>query len=260
MKKYLVLLGVICIAFMAYRYIPVKMNKPVSSSFEKDFPADSSVLESTQFSEAGMKEQWLTFTKDKGFVELLKQVEAKGFKRIEQSSWGFKGVIRNIATGKAEDVMFCAFDFYSPSAISQKTFQTCSMIWRKVGADVYKAYIVFPKGVSDRQKGFEGAEEWFADANATVQKAHSFNKCFNNCINGGRHSVSVTTKYGSMKATADCKSQCITGVIACGGVTTILQIASGGLGTPLLIATFGICSGITCGQCFAMCAIGCVGS
>ena len=257
MKKYLVFLGLICLAFIAPRYIPGKIKAHAPLPAANNFPLDSAVLQSAQFSEESMKLQWLGFTKDKGWGELLSQVEAKGFKRIERASWGFKGVLKNNVTGKAVDVMFCAFDFYNPSAIGQKSFQTCSMIWRKVGNDVYKAYIVFPKGVQDREKSFALAEEWFADATGTVQKAHSFNKCFNRCINGGRHSVAVKTIFGSMTATADCKSQCITGVVACGGVTAILELASGGLGTPVLIATFGICAGVTCGECFAMCALGC---
>jgi len=204
-----------------------------------------------------MKEQWQGFNKDKGWKELMKQTEEKGFKRIEKSSWGFKGTLKNASTGKSEEVMFCAFDFYSPGAIKDKSFQTCSMIWRKVGKNVYKAYIVFPKGESNRDKSFAAADEWFANDEGKVEKAHSFNKCFKKCIDGGKHKVSIETLIGSIKVTADCKSQCIGAVAVCGGVTAILEIASGGLGTPVLIATFGICAGVACGQCFAMCALGC---
>jgi hypothetical protein len=232
-------------------------NSNALNSINNFVQEDSAVLQSVQFTEESMKEQWNSFNKDKGWTELVRQAEQKGFKRIEKSSWGFKGTLKNVKTGKSEEVMFCAFDFYSPSQVKEKSFQTCSMVWRKVGKDVYKAYIVFPKGESNQQKSFAGADEWFADASGTVQKAHSFNKCFNGCINGGKHSVFIKTIFGSVKVSADCKSQCLGAVAVCGGVTAILELASGGLGTPVLIATFGICAGVACGQCFAMCALGC---
>jgi hypothetical protein len=218
---------------------------------------DSTTLQSVQFSETEMKGQWETMNRDKGWKELVKEAERKGFKRIERSSWGFKGKLINTKTGKSEEVLFCAYDFYSPSAIKEKTYQTCSMVWRKVGKDVYKAYIVFPKGESNKEKSFAAAEEWFADEAGKVQKAHSFNKCFKKCIDGGKHKVTVETIFGNVRVTADCKNSCLAAVAVCGGVTAILEVATGGLGTPVLIATFGICAGVACGQCFAMCALGC---
>lgn len=256
-KSAVVLLVLTLVTVVAGKVKAQSENINPISNINKLLPEDSSVLQSTQFTEEGMKEQWQSFNRDKGWASLLKEAEQKGFKRIEKSSWGFKGTLKNVVTGKSEEVMFCAFDFYSPSAIKDKSFQTCSMVWRKVGKEVYKAYIVFPKGESNQQKSFAGAEEWFADASGEVQKAHSFNKCFNKCINGGKHNVTVKTVFGSISVTADCKSQCIGAVAVCGGVTAILEVASGGLGTPVLIATFGICAGVACGQCFAMCALGC---
>ena len=234
---------------------------PIANRITKDSVEEKKEVQAnlqyTVFTEEEMKKQWSSFSNDKGWKELVNETEKKGFKRIERSSWGFKGKLTDPKSGKSEDVLFCAFDFYSPSAKDQKSFQTCSMIWRKVGKDLYKAYIVFPKGESNREKSFDLAEEWFADANGKVQKAHSFNKCFRKCINGGRHSVSVDTFFGKINVTADCKTSCLSGIAVCGGVTAILELATGGLGTPVLIATFGICSGVACGQCFAICALGC---
>jgi len=258
MKKLTTLSAVIALTcFSSLKMLAQEKIEAAATPVVATINADSTILQNTVFTEEEMKTQWQSFSADKGWKALMKEVEAKGFKRIERSSWGFKGELKNIVTQKSEDVMFCAFDFYNPATIKEKTFQTCSMIWRKVGKDVYKAYIVFPKGVSEKEKAFAGAEEWFADNEGAIQKAHSFNKCFNRCINGGRHSVAVDTKFGSVHITADCKSQCLSAVAVCGGVTAILEVASGGLGTPVLIATFGICSGIACGQCFAMCALGC---
>ena len=234
---------------------------PVSGKMIKDSAEATAEipvhLQYTVFTEEEMKKQWKMFEKDKGWKELIKKTEEKGFKRIEKSSWGFSGKLTDPNTKKSEDVMFCAFDFYSPSVKEKKSFQTCSMIWRKVGRDLYKAYIVFPIGESSTEKSFDLAEEWFADAGGKVRKAHSFNKCFRKCTNGGRHNVSVETFFGKINVKADCKTSCLSGIAVCGGVTAILELATGGLGTPVLIATFGICAGVACGQCFAICALGC---
>jgi hypothetical protein len=233
---------------MMLTFFSAMMIVPISN-------AQDAELNTKNYTTTELKQVWNKNSKGKGWNKLMKEMEIKGLKRIEESSWGFGGILMDPTTGKSVDVEYCVFDFYSPSAKNEKSFQTGSMIWRKIGDDTYKAYIVFPKGESDVNRNFEGAQEYYTDENDNIKKAHSFGTRFNDCIKGGKHSVFINTIFGTMKITADCKTSCLSGVLVCGGVTAILSLASGGLGAPLLLATFGICAGVTCASCFTYCAL-----
>jgi hypothetical protein len=217
--------------------------------------AQDAELNTKNYTPTELKQVWNKNSRGKGWNKLMKEMEIKGLKRIEESSWGYGGTLKDPKTGKSVDVEFCVFDFYSPSAKNEKSFQTGSMVWRKIGDETYKAYIVFPKGESNVDKSFAGAQEYYTDESDNIKKAHSFGTRFKDCISGGKHSVSIQTIFGTMKVTADCKTSCLTGIVVCGGVVAILELASGGLGTPVLIATFGICAGVACASCFAYCAL-----
>ncbi|MCZ2459551.1 MAG: hypothetical protein LC128_07970 [Chitinophagales bacterium] len=213
-------------------------------------------LKTKNLSASDLKLKWEDNSKDKGWDKLMKEMGRNGFKRVAESSWGFKGVLKDQKTGKSVDVEFCVFDFYSPKAVSDKNFQTGSMIWRKIGDEVYKAYLIYPKEVSDVEKSLMESVEFYADKNNDIKKANSFGRQFRKCVNGGNHNVLIDTWFGKMKVKADCKTSCITGIVACGGVTAILELVSGGLGTPLLLATFGLCAGAACASCLTYCALG----
>jgi hypothetical protein len=254
------LLALLCLTFAlagdarAQIKTPLPSPQPPAVPVLPDPVVEQGKLTTQPLSSAMLKAQWGQFGKDKGWSALLAKAQAEGFQRIEAASWGLKGQGTD-AQGKTVDVLFCAFDFYSPSARGKKSFQTASLIWKQVGTQVYKAYIAFPKGVTDLEAAFASSKEWFAQPNGKVQLAHSWGKNFRKCINGGNHSVSVEVGNVKIKVKADCKSQCLSAVAVCGGAASILEVASGGLGTVPLIATFGICAGIACGQCFAMCAL-----
>ena len=59
----------------------------------------------------------------------------------------------------------------------KKEGQGCSMVWRQVGDQIYKAYLVFPVGEKSMDKALLLSEEWFSSG-GKIQKAHSFGRCF----------------------------------------------------------------------------------
>ncbi len=196
------------------------------------------VVDMKQFSPKEMDALWDQFGKDQGWAAINKDVATKKFQRIkhEKASWGFKGSRKN-AKGQMEDVIFCAFDFYNPNS---KNGQGCSMIWRKVGGETYKAYLIFPDGEKDFDKALEASLEWFADEKGQIQKANSWGRCFRRC----NRSI--------------CGPGCLASIAVCGGATAILAVATGGLGVPGAAIVFGICAGYGCGFCMAGCAVGCM--
>jgi hypothetical protein len=213
-------------------------------------------LTTTALTEKEVTSKWQEFASDKGWQALMKEVEGKGFKRIDQSSSGFRGTIKNPADGKSMEVLFYAYDFYSPAATRDKSFQTASMIFGNIGGRIYKAYLVFPRGVKDIKTALAESQEWFADDNGKVQKAHSFGSRLGRCIEGGKHVVYIEGPNGiKMRVTANCKTSCLAAIAVCGGAAAILEVASGGLGTVPLIGVFFLCAGGGCASCLVMCAL-----
>jgi hypothetical protein len=217
--------------------------------------AQKDVLDMEQFSPKQMEMMWDQFGKDQGWAAINKDVASKKFQRIkhEKASWGFKGKLKN-AKGQMEDVMFCAFDFSNPNS---KVGQGCSMIWRKVGDEVYKAYLIFPEGEKDMAKALEGSIEWFADEKGNIQKANSWGKCFRKCV-AGNNRVVVDVKGNRFEVPANCGTGCLGSIAVCGGVSAVLAVASGGTGFVPLAVFFGICAGASCGVCIGGCALGCL--
>ena len=71
------------------------------------------------FSPKEMNKRWETFSTDKAFLVLLKEVRAKGFtrKKDPKASWGFKGTAVS-EKGEKDDALFCIFDLDFDSADS----------------------------------------------------------------------------------------------------------------------------------------------
>lgn len=218
--------------------------------------AQGELVSQKVFSPDEMTKLWEKFGGDEDWKLLTGEVRGRKFKRYEvkEGSWGFSGTVVD-EKGKKVPVMFCAYDFYNPN---EKEGQGCSMVWRQVGDQIYKAYLVFPVGEKSMDKALLLSEEWFSSG-GKIQKAHSFGRCFRNCIGGNTASVVLEGPFGfKTLVKADCKNSCLAGVAICGGVTAILSVASGGLGVPATIAVFFGCAGVACAPCFAACALGCM--
>ena len=212
-----------------------------------------------QFSPKEMESMMASFGKDAGWKNLSATMSSRSFERIkhEKAAWGFKGQVKT-ADGKMQDVLFCAFDFYNPKS---KKGQGGTMIWRKVGDEVYKAYLIYPEGVEDLDKALELSEEFFADASGKLQKAQSWGRCFRKCVRGSSRTV-VDAKGIRFDVPSDCGTGCLASIAVCGGATAVLAVAAaaptGGLSFPVLAITFGVCAGVSCGVCLGVCALGCI--
>lgn len=234
------------------------------------------------FEEKEMKQMWENFSNDKAWQVIAKEAESKGFKKItnKEASWGFEGEIKS-PTGKTEKVLFCVFDFLNPKNIKQG----CSMVWGKVGDQSYKAYLIFPEGVTDPDKKFELSQEWYVDANNKVQKANSWGRCFRRCMQRGVTATGVETEIGNNRSrivvggssyVVSCPGICLASALGCSGLAAGVAVAvigagivaggSGGVAIPVLVAAGGIGAGLLftcvsagCGTCTFMCALGCIG-
>lgn len=220
---------------------------------------EKNILSQTNFSPEEMKKMLAKFSSDPAWSALMKDVAGKKFKQLEKSSWGFSGEVID-AAGKKQEVLFCAFDFYNPNS---KTGQGCSMIWRKVGSETYKAYLIFPEGEKNTEKALANSQEWFANDKGEIQKAHSWGKCFLKCVqtSGQAPGLDVDIKKGRVKIGGstfkiNCATQCFTGAIACSGVAA--GVAVSGVGVPFAIGILATCVGVTCGSCVSLCALGCI--
>jgi hypothetical protein len=267
----------LCVIFFAGLICPAGRSQEKVKSVL--VPAKEPKFSPVVFNESEMKSMWDQFRRDKGWETLEKEVARKGYVRItnKEASWGFHGTIVD-TRGVTREVMFCAFDFLN----SKDTKQGCSMIWRMVDGEFYKAYVIFPSGERDIDKRFANSEEWFVDRQGAVQKAHSWGKCFRACVQRGNTATGVEVEIGKDKSrikvgdsnfTVTCQTQCFASALACAGLASATAIttagviaASGGtLTIPTLIAAGGFgaavligCAATGCGTCIFLCALGCI--
>ena len=222
---------------------------------EKPIISKTDLTDIKILTEKEMSDYWSKFSQDPDIVALTKDLNEKKYKKlkIKEAAWGFEATTIS-ENGKKEKAIFCCFDYYNPQ--SKNGGQGCSLIWRQVGKQIYKAYMIFPEGEKNMQKAFENSVEWFAK-NGKVQKANSWGKCFVKCISTGNTVVDFEGFWGKVKVKTNCKNGCLGAVAICGGVTAIISVATGGVGLPAAAAIFFGCAGVACGTCFAACALGC---
>lgn len=197
----------------------------------------------TAYSIDVLEQKWAAYVNDPGFKNLLLAVSKQGFVRIannNKAAWGFKGsyIPDSLNNNGVQPTEICAFDFYKKTATGG---QMCSMVWRKVGGTVYRAYIIFPEGITDFAKAFEASTEFYADENNQIQKAQSFGKCWARCLRR------------DFKA-----SNCVNAMISCGTAAATLTTLGIGVTTPIALGIFGSCAGVFCLLPLAICAAVCL--
>ena len=218
--------------------------------------------EAPSLSESELNELWTSFSNEKDFGALLKNVHEKGFEKIKakEAAWGYKGEFIG-KDNKVTPFLFCVYDFYNPKS---KSGQGCTMVYKRLGNSTYKAYIVFPEGEKDVKKAFAGSKEWYVDPEAKVQVAHSWSKCFPACVSssGKLPGLDVDIKNGKVQIgkstySISCLGTCGFAAAICGSLVTAITIATGGVTVPVAVAVLLGCAG-PCAGCLALCAIGCM--
>lgn len=180
-----------------------------------------------------LKQLYASLILNKGFKKLVKRVTDKGFVKIEDTlaAYGFTGKQEN--SNIIDDVSFVAFDFFDI-----KKNQTCSIIQRKKGKDIYTAFIMFPPGEKNFKNALNDSEEWYVNSKNKIVKANSWRKCFRKFI----------IKH--------CGGFCLGAIKTCGGFSII--IAGMGVSFGTAVAFFLGCAGALCGSCLAVGAINCL--
>jgi hypothetical protein len=241
-----------------------------------------------------LKEKLGQFKNDKAFAALMGDVQKKGFKKVERedAQWGFEGEVTD-KSGKTQAVLFCIYDYVKESS-GNGPQQFCSMLWRKVGNRVYKAYLVFPAGETNMEKALSEASEWYADEKGihksitinTVIDAHiekgtsgpsegnakeeihfasNWGSCFLKCVQTGGTAPNIDSdivggklKVGGKTYTISCPGFCMfSAVCAATALTVGVALSETGVGLAMAIIAAGVC-GLPCSGCFGMCAIGCL--
>ncbi len=258
----------ICLLMLAFIHVLQAQDK-----------ADPMPKDITIFTPDEMNEMWKQFSSDKGWQVLQNEVNSKKFFRIanKEAAWGFKGTITD-EKGNKSDVLFCTYDFINP----KNTKQGCSMVWSKVGDKSYKAYLVFPEGVTDLDKKFEASQEWYVDKSAKIQKANSWGRNFRRCVKRGQSVPGVEVELsgnrsrisvGETTFVTNCPGMCFASALACSGLALGAAVAivgaagltagTAGITMPVLVAAGGFgaavlfsCTATGCGTCIFLCALG----
>lgn len=213
----------------------------------------------TMFSASEMETMFTTFSNDKGWSNLKKELGSKKFARIkhDKASWGFKGRLKG-GDGKVADVIFCVYDYYNTDS---KLGQGASIVWKKVGAKIFKSYIQFPAGVSSMKEAVLGAVVRASDPSGEVVPAPNWGDCFIQCTAGDKSQTVVDVNGVKVEVPSNCAAGCLASVIVCGGATAILAAATSPaapVSFPTLAIVFGICAGASCAVCLGTCALGCL--
>jgi hypothetical protein len=203
----------------------------------------SKVVNTKVFTLTELESKWASYVKDVEFKTLVDAVTSQGFIRIaknEKTAWGFDAdfVSDTVLGTSAQNAEVCSFDFYKKTS---GAIQMCSMVWRKVGGTIYKAYIIFPVGEADFAKAMEKSTEYFINDNGKVELAHSFGKCWAKCL------------FKRFSAT-----NCASSMAACGAAAAGLTAAGIGVTAPIALGIFGGCAGVFCLAPLAICAAYCL--
>ncbi len=184
----------------------------------------------TIFSAPEMENMWKTFSQDKPWKVLMKQVTERQFERNHEpkAAWGFKGIVVGPKELRSQ-VLFCLFDIVRKDSKEKGT-----LIWAQKGNRHFKAFVVIPPG-----KDLAHSTAEVVDENGNVQKTNdTWGACF-------------------LKELKDfCGPTCLSSMVPC-LVAAGATVAAGGIGGVTSPAVFAGCVAAICGACVGLVAIGC---
>ena len=212
-------------------------------NLEKSAGAEKSKVDKLKvFNLNELEGNWTKYTKDPNFKILLDDLKKKGFTRIEKNektSWGYEGKLLrdSLVSSVSEAVEICAFDFHKKTATGG---QMASMVWRKVGNEIYKCYMIFPENDKDTQNALEKTQEFTVTENGKIEPSNSLGRCWSKCV------FERFSAFGCAGAMALCTGAAV-GLVAAGlGVTT-------GVALAILFS----CAGVFCLSPLAICLAYC---
>jgi hypothetical protein len=181
-------------------------------------------------------------SKDRDFEKLIRDLQNKGWYKqyADNASFGLTANVEDANGHYLYNGKFFVFDFSN-----EKKGPRASLIWKEIHQDnkrtVYKAYIIMPNNEKDFFKALESyrSEEYYINSDHQVDTAHSWGKCFSKC------------------AQDHCNIWCLNSVGVCAEVAKDLLVGTLGFATAPAVASFFLCSAISCTGCFAVCLFEC---
>lgn len=197
-----------------------------------------------------------SLTKNKVWSQLMALATQKGYIPVNaaQAKFGFTGEWENLTTKTKSPARFFIIDLWNPK---NKLGQGASLVYRQANGQTYIALCEFPVGVTNGTTALDSCIETTVE-NGKLVPAKSWSRCFRRCAGGQPGKVIVDVKGGTFSVPGGCGTGCLGSIAVCGGVTAILTVATGGAAFFPAAITFGICAGVSCGVCFAVCALGCM--
>jgi hypothetical protein len=173
---------------------------------------DLKLAKQTLFNPKQMNALWDRFATDQAWQVVAQEAKQRGLARVrdEKAAWGFEGT-----TTDGQEVLICLYDLAGKEA---KGSTRATVVWAKVGKEVYKAIIVLDNA-KDFDQAVEQSLELYVDKNQKLQKANSFGRCLRRRLRDQCGATCLASAVGC------------TGFIAVGGYLACLTAICGGCAT-----------------------------
>jgi hypothetical protein len=195
-----------------------------------------------------------TLKNDKDWNLLNELAIKKGYTNInaKEAKFGFNCELVYSSSKIKKYASFFIIDLWNPKS---NKGQSASLVIKQINNEKYLALCEFPIGETNGDIALEKCVETTVE-NGKLILAKSWSRCFRKCTKGDQK-VIVDAKGVSFRVPSGCSSGCLASIAVCGGATAILAAVAPPVSFFAAAMTFGICSGISCGVCFAICALGC---
>lgn len=172
--------------------------------------------------------------------------------RAKEAKFGFTCEIVYSSSKIKNNASFFIVDLWNPKS---KKGQGASLVFKEIHNKIYVALCEFPIGETNGDIALEKCVETTIE-NGKFVLAKSWSRCFRKCTKGDQK-VMVDAKGVQFRVPSGCSSGCLASIAVCGGATAILAAVAPPVSFFAAAMTFGICASVSCGICFAACALGC---
>jgi hypothetical protein len=172
------------------------------------------------FSPKQMNALWDRFATDQAWQVVAQEAKQRGLARVrdEKAAWGFEGT-----TADGQEVLICLYDLAGKDA---KGSTRATVVWAKVGKEVYKAIIVLDNA-KDFDQAVEKSLELYVDKNQKLQKANSFGRCLRRRLRDQCGATCLASAVGCALSPFGLASSVACFAAICGGCATIAALSCG---------------------------------